>query len=275
MNTPSPHQFDLRNARALCLASAEAYNSDAAPPESSLRCEAADTHVCIQRRASFSEDDDGGEMIIAFRGTADLRNALTDMDCKLIRAVGYRIHRGFHEAVEAIDESLAAALGDEQGMRLWVTGHSLGGALAELWALRALERGHEIAGVYTFGQPRVGDAAFAAYYDSLLRPRTFRVVHGDDVVPRIPWLLAKYRHAGNEIFFPRASSAAWIENCPWWRKLMFDVLAVTGDLGAGRIGALDSHHISNYLALFSETAPSQTPNPYDPNSHDLLGHFQR
>ncbi len=269
MNTPSPNQFDPHNARALCLASAEAYNADATPPESSLRCEAADTHVCIQRRTSFSESD-GGEMTIAFRGTADWRNALTDMDCKLIHAGGYRVHRGFHQAVEAIDASLTAALGDVSGMRLWVTGHSLGGALAELWALRALERGHDIAGVYTFGQPRVGDAAFAAYYDSLLKPRTFRVVHGDDVVPRIPWLLAKYRHAGNEIFYPRASSAAWIANCSWWRKLMFDVAAVTGDLRAGRIGALDSHHISNYLALFFETAPSRTSNRSNSNSHDIL-----
>ena len=270
MNTPLSHRFDPQNARFLCAASADAYATESPPPESTLRCEAADTHVCIQRRVSYSVGESGGEMIIAFRGTADLRNALTDMDCKLIHADGYRVHRGFHEAVAAIDASLTAALGDVSGMRLWITGHSLGGALAELWTLRAIERGLEIAGVYTFGQPRVGDAAFAACYNSVLEPCTFRVVHGDDVVPRVPWLLGRYRHAGGEIFFPDPTSPTWIANCPWWRKLMFDVAAVTGDLRAGRIGALDSHHISNYLALLSETSRSQTINPSEPNSHDLL-----
>ena len=59
-----------------------------------------------------------------------------------------------------------------------------------------------LAGVYTFGQPRVGDSTFRECYNfSGLMGRTFRVVHADDIVPRVPWLLGAYRHAGHEVFY--------------------------------------------------------------------------
>ena len=62
--------------------------------------------------------------------------------------------------------------------------------------------GTGLAGIYTFGQPRVGDWRFRDSYNSCeLLGRTFRVVHGDDFVPRVPWLLGWYRHAGREAFF--------------------------------------------------------------------------
>lgn len=71
---------------------------------------------------------------------------------------------------------------------VWITGHSLGGALATMAAARLIGDGvlepEEIAGVYTFGQPRVGDAAFA--HDYALAGRHFRVVHDNDVVTRVP-----------------------------------------------------------------------------------------
>jgi alpha-beta hydrolase superfamily lysophospholipase len=60
---------------------------------------------------------------------------------------------------------------------LFLTGHSLGGALATLAASRWPARA-----CYTFGAPRVGDGAFAR----TLRAPLYRVVNGQDVVPRVP-----------------------------------------------------------------------------------------
>src|SRR5690606_37727833 len=68
-----------------------------------------------------------------------------------------------------------------------LTGHSLGGALAVL-ATAVLKIGLRmpVAGVYTYGQPRVGDAEFCRVYDQVLKDITFRYVNDADVVPHLP-----------------------------------------------------------------------------------------
>ena len=186
------------------------------------------------------------------RGTADLRNWLTDLDCKLVPVLNFRVHRGFYEAMQAVEADLDASLGQAQEMRLWVTGHSLGGALAKLWALWAAGRGHDVAGVYTFGQPRVGDASFVSFYDSVLRARSFRVVHADDIVPRVPWMLSRYRHAGHEVFFNGQSKMDHypLIDPPWPAKLLYGLPALARGLAHGKLAFLDDHHISHYLDLF-------------------------
>lgn len=259
MNSPIPHVFDPVNARELCALSAEAYQSPATTDPSVAWCEEADTHVLIDRRER--------DLIVAFRGTADLRNWLTDLDCPLLRVLNFRVHRGFFQAMQSVELDLDASLAEGHATRLWVTGHSLGGALAKLWALWAVGRGHAVAGVYTFGQPRVGDAAFVSFYDSVLKAQSFRVVHADDIVPRVPWQLARYRHAGHEVYYPSTVGRDSVEPCcqnrsgfdgvspyrvdiSWPRKLFYGLPALARELGHGKLSFLDDHHISRYQALF-------------------------
>jgi pimeloyl-ACP methyl ester carboxylesterase len=70
---------------------------------------------------------------------------------------------------------------------LTVAGHSLGAALITLYVLehRLEVPGTAVSG-YTFGSPRVGDAAFAAYYDALEMVDVDRVHIKQDVVPNVP-----------------------------------------------------------------------------------------
>ncbi|MFK7732481.1 MAG: lipase family protein, partial [Pseudomonadales bacterium] len=78
--------------------------------------------------------------------------------------------------------------GTESRRKLWIAGHSLGGALATTAAARLLGEGlfnqQDIAGVYTFGQPRVGDPQFAARYP--LDSKHFRLMHANDIVTKVP-----------------------------------------------------------------------------------------
>src|SRR5262249_54451343 len=76
---------------------------------------------------------------------------------------------------------------------VWLTGHSLGAALATLAAAR-WAAGHRVQGLYTFGSPRVGNAAFAATVPG----PCYRFVNNNDVVTRLPppGLFAGYRHVG-------------------------------------------------------------------------------
>ena len=101
-------------------------------------------------------------------------------------------------AYDAISKKVAELLTLNPRAKLYVTGHSLGGALAALFtAFRLFENNGEderLGAVFTFGQPRVGDTAFANYMETVLSQtghqaqirKYFRVVFRTDVVPRLP-----------------------------------------------------------------------------------------
>ena len=129
----------------------------------------------------------------------------------------------------------------DAGAKLYVTGHSLGGALATLFAaVRMLEMNDEdptLGGVFTFGQPRVGDAAFARYVEATLsppppprntqtRPRNgqaherkyFRVVFRSDIVPCLPF---KFTHI-RPCYFYRSVDQSEVKKSMCIRSLSSD-----------------------------------------------------
>jgi hypothetical protein len=118
--------------------------------------------------------------VIAFRGTEpdDPRDLLAD-----IQAWGEpwhggaSVHAGFAEALSPVRQRVMSAI-DASQREVVVTGHSLGAALATLVAsVRPSTR------LYTFGSPRVGNAAFAAMIDPA---RQWRYVDYVDAVTTVP-----------------------------------------------------------------------------------------
>lgn len=120
------------------------------------------------------------------------------------------VHRGFlaglktahlnRELVQRIQKVMESDDFDCSRCRIFVTGHSLGGALAVLAC-------HELAVecsigpkifCYTFGAPRVGNRAFVREYDSLV-PNTWQVINDEDVVARVPKFLFMFKHAGRRV----------------------------------------------------------------------------
>ncbi|MBS2013731.1 MAG: lipase family protein [Deltaproteobacteria bacterium] len=111
-------------------------------------------------------------VVIAFRGTEfleDARDVWTDANFPTVpfSAPGWgRVHGGFDGAYRTASALLEARLAKlPRGTHVWVTGHSLGGALASIFAaelLTKMERGVPIRfdGLVTYGSPRVGDTAF-------------------------------------------------------------------------------------------------------------------
>ena len=150
-----------------------------------------------------------GAFVIAFAGTDPLAlgNWITNF---MLGSRAREAHFGFEAAVHAVWGDLAAALKKRTTQPLFITGHSLGGALAVIAAERiARELKIMPAGVYTYGAPRVGAAAFrSAYAAAGLAERTFRLVHGHDVIPTIPPSRLGFRHVGRMLACPRAGRFA-------------------------------------------------------------------
>jgi triacylglycerol lipase len=139
---------------------------------------------------------DAGKAVLSFRGTQveEMRDVVADARVRKEPEVFGKVHRGFKDALDEVWGDVAAAAGAVGDRRLWITGHSLGAALAVLAAARLSHGGHSVAGVYPLGQPRVGNASFVRAFDRELPDRCFRVVNYIDIVPRLPPLSFGYRH---------------------------------------------------------------------------------
>ncbi|GMT11363.1 hypothetical protein PFISCL1PPCAC_2660 [Pristionchus fissidentatus] len=87
---------------------------------------------------------------------------------------------------------------------LYITGHSLGGALAAMGAVHVATNKlfpAERITYYTFGEPRTGDKTFADLLDSLIHNGHYRVIHNHDVIPHCPFLSMKYQHHATEVWY--------------------------------------------------------------------------
>jgi hypothetical protein len=141
-------------------------------------------------------------VIVAFAGTDPLRLANWITDFSVDRS-DRDTHRGFQAAIDMVGQTLDAqvelARTAHPGAALYFTGHSLGGALAVLAAQRSP---HAVAGVYTFGMPRVGGEDFERNYRGRLGERTHRLRFGRDLVPSIPTRAQGFRHVGRYVHCP-------------------------------------------------------------------------
>ena len=86
----------------------------------------------------------------------------------------------------------------------YAAGHSLGGALAAVFAQALHARGHKelaqrVKGVHTFGGPRIGDAEFCKQLSANYPEASLRYVHGADIIPKIPPMFLLYDHFPTEI----------------------------------------------------------------------------
>ena len=178
-----------------------------------------------------------GFVVLAFRGTKDFNSWMTDLQATPVSfpwifAAGPDvgdIHAGFghavidawrqiKDAVQSLSSSPNIASDETQEPTLWLTGHSLGGALAviagaafSMWSDAPIR---SVNGIYTFGQPRVGLFRFCGNYDHLLRTKTFRFVNNQDLVPRVPFRGFDYSDIGQMIHFdsggtPQLQGSQW------------------------------------------------------------------
>ncbi|XP_044967140.1 uncharacterized protein LOC123427213 isoform X1 [Hordeum vulgare subsp. vulgare] len=180
-----------------------------------------DTQVAIWR------DSSRRRLVVAFRGTEQTRWKDLVTDLMLVPAglnperLGgdfkqeVQVHSGFLSAYDSVRNRIMAlvrhAIGymdeeDAEAIPRWhvyVTGHSLGGALATLLALelsssQMAKNGVIFVTVYNFGSPRVGNRRFADVYNAKVKD-SWRVVNHRDIIPTVPRLMG-YCHVETPVY---------------------------------------------------------------------------
>ncbi|KUJ19447.1 S133a Anfaea-ferulic acid complex [Mollisia scopiformis] len=158
-------------------------------------------------------DDAAQEIVVAFRGTESVQNYESDMNYTLAdfdtmpSCTNCQVHGGYYLLWESVVDDVQSLLESQTSQYpdygVVITGHSLGGSLAALAAAQ-FSSTYENMTVYTMGEPRTGNAAFASYIDTHFQTnssettRFFRCTHANDGVPNLPPLDLGYVHHGLE-----------------------------------------------------------------------------
>lgn len=174
-----------------------------------------------------------GHCIIAFRGSTQWQNWVADANFFMKKwpltssgqgaswCRGCKVHHGFALAYKELRGAMIFGMRSLNCTGVTVTGHSLGGALASLAVMEL--RGNPalnvwVRKVYTFGKPRVGNLAYATAWMAAAakqgaRPASWRVVHYNDPVARLPPAIPglTYVHEMHEVWYTARGSTAYRE----------------------------------------------------------------
>ena len=184
----------------------------------------------------FSNETD---LVISFRGTYNVQNLIVDADCMLVQddILPGKVHKGFLQYYNGLCGGIDQIIDENQDKNIWVTGHSLGAALAAIAAVRSARRTKgKIAGVFNYGQPRIGNKN----YISAINTPWFRWVNHFDIVPRVPLLSMGYRHAGKEFYIDSDGNIM--------KPGIFNAMEYIMDRTIGTLGlyGIEDHIIFNY-----------------------------
>ena len=146
---------------------------------------------------------------LSFRCTeaTSIKDIKSDLNAQTMSCeTGGKIHTGFKEAFDTVALDIQTMLNEDafKETPLFITGHSLGGALATIAAKKLSHEGG-IAACYTFGAPRVGDDEWVSDF----KTPVYRLVNAADCVTMLP--------PGDESI----TLFSWILRCIAWPRVIF------------------------------------------------------
>ncbi|MDF2670936.1 MAG: lipase, partial [Paenibacillus sp.] len=156
------------------------------------------------------------KIIVAFRGTSTtadwISNSIARQEkFKYVRDAGWT-HSGFTRIYTSIRPQIRSVLKELPDHKtLYVTGHSLGGALASLCALdSAVNTPFHNPRLYTYGSPRVGDPAFVKALGRTIAC-SHRVANPYDLVPHLPPIVYRQPRTKDYYYYMQVKQAFELE----------------------------------------------------------------
>jgi hypothetical protein len=141
----------------------------------------------------------GDVAVVVFRGTDDPGDWLANLDRFVAKTPDGPAHRGFYTAYSTLGLQAKEVLRKSEVKSAWVTGHSLGGALAVLCAYElARDETIDIAGCMTFGQPMVARPPLTNRIEELLSSRYVHFANNRDIVTRVE---PSFKHCGSLVYY--------------------------------------------------------------------------
>ena len=211
----------------------------------------------------LEQDNEANTQHITIRGTANRENFLEDIDFTVHETpnAAIPVAKGFDLVARRILADVTARLSKQH--TTYVTGHSLGGAVAALLAFYLIEDGYNVGRVVTFGQPRftTSDGVRPGYLRALTGVLV-RVVDENDVVPMLPpgsertGNYGPFEHVGREIIL---LNGAYYVDLP---DHIADRLSVDESWREWASARLGDHHMANYLARLSTKSAGAVRVPY-------------
>ncbi|ODQ63108.1 alpha/beta-hydrolase [Nadsonia fulvescens var. elongata DSM 6958] len=235
-------------------------------------------------------------VLLIIRGTRSLRDIITDLRVRskdmtkmkkcipdvrekiLDQCPECEVHSGFMSAFlqsyKQVKPVLYKTLDERSDYRLFVGGHSLGGAIAILYGLTLKLQTYDPI-VFSMAQPRVGNAAFANFLDVVFfgkcnpttldltdtNRRLFRLTHYRDPVPRVPaW--GDYRHSSGEIYIGDEGGIDPSLDQVWTCNGQENVNCVSGGDLRLTVGTMKQNH-NNYFIHMSSRCGSTLKDWYN------------
>jgi triacylglycerol lipase len=188
--------------------------------------------------------------ILTFRGTQpnEWQDIKADLDVKKVNSstieghVEGRVHRGFKYALNDVWKDVVEHMEkcNTNQKQVYITGHSLGAALATLVAGRL---NNPDVVLYTYGSPRAGDKK----WNSMQKFTHYRFRNNNDLVTRIPPAFMGFRHNGKFMYFDTNSEVT--ENPKFTKKLVEWFKGMIKGIFTFSFDSFSDHDISTYHKL--------------------------
>lgn len=181
-----------------------------------------------------------GTHVLSFRGTevSEPSDVIADLKAgKNLEACGGKVHVGFKGEINKLWPSIQKSI--ENIDTLYVTGHSLGAAMATIASSRMQSK---VIALITFGSPRAGNQEFV----NSLTVTHYRVQNNCDDVTKVPFRLMGFRHHGTHMYMNYYGEFRNLT--PWQRVKDMARSRIRARLkGQKYIGVYD-HMMANYIA---------------------------
>ena len=236
-----------------------------------------DTQAYMFRTSQF--------VVLAFRGSQEPKDWQTNVTTQLrnftIRKNGVetlssykgRVHTGFFLAWASIEQAVLMQIArwrkefnakGEKLPPLYITGHSLGGALATMATAALLDNDINVAGVYTFGQPRVGDRTFVNQLHTRINGKVFRFVNNNDIVPHVPppfsiWNPTRlYGHVGMVKYF--SAGGRIMANYQLMSRLIDSTWGLVKGISGSGFDMIADHNMEYYISHLDKALKEEAEN---------------